>query len=107
MSVMVSIDTVFSCPFLSLQESYHAACAHVMEPIMDASRLLHPAKVWEDISHRLYSTFWSLSLYDLYLPAGRYEEEVNHAKQASREVENNNDMVSGNFLKESSWITMN
>lgn len=78
---------------LPLQESYHAACTHVMEPIMESSHLLHPAKVWEDISHRLYSTFWSLSLYDLYVPTGRYEDEINHAKQASRDVESNSDMV--------------
>lgn len=60
---------------------------------MESSRLLRPEKVWEDISHRLYSTFWSLSLYDLYVPTGRYEDEINHAKQASRDVENNCDMV--------------
>ena len=60
---------------------------------MEYSRLLHPAKVWEDINHRLYSTFWALSLYDLYVPTGRYESEISHAKQASRDVENNSDLV--------------
>lgn len=60
---------------------------------MEYSRLLHPAKVWEDINHRLYSTFWALSLYDLYVPTGRYEDEISHAKQASRDVENNSDLV--------------
>lgn len=60
---------------------------------MECSRLLRPEKVWEDISHRLYSTFWSLSLYDLHVPSGRYEDEMNHAKQASKDVENNSDMV--------------
>lgn len=64
-----------------------------MEPVIKSSQLLHPHKVWEDISHRLYATFWSLSLYDLYIPVARYEEEVNRAKQASRDVENSNDLV--------------
>lgn len=64
-----------------------------MEPIIASSQLLHVAKVWEDISHRLYATFWSLSLYDLYVPTTRYEEEVNRAKQASHDVENSSDMV--------------
>lgn len=62
---------------------------------MESSRLLHSSKVWEDISHRLYSIFWSLSLYDLYVPSGRYEDEISHAKQASRDAENNSDMVRG------------
>ena len=60
---------------------------------MESSRLLHLSKVWDDISHRLYSTFWSLSLYDLYVPSSRYDDEINHAKQASRDVESNSDMV--------------
>lgn len=60
---------------------------------MDSARLLHPSKIWEDISHRLYATFWSLSLYDLYVPTGRYDDEINHAKQASKDVENNSDLV--------------
>lgn len=80
-------------PSPPLQESYRAACTQVMEPIMESSRLLHSSKVWEDISHRLYSTFWSLSLYDLYVPSSRYDDEINHAKQASRDVEGNSDMV--------------
>ena len=77
------------------QESYHTACCRVMEPIMEYSRLLHPAKVWEDINHRLYSTFWALSLYDLYVPTGRYDDEISRAKQACRDIENNNDLVGG------------
>ena len=92
------LSTLSLSPLSTLQSSYHAACAHVMEPVMDSSRLLCPDKVWEDISHRLYATFWSLSLYDLYVPASRYEDEISRAKQASKDVENNSDLVKGLYL---------
>ena len=73
--------------------SYLASCQAVLEPLAETARLLHPARVWEDVSVRLYTTFWSLSLYDLYTPTGRYDDEINKAKQAIREIENNPDMV--------------
>lgn len=43
---------------------------------------------------RLYTIFWSLSLYDLYVPTQRYEDEINKAKAAIKELEESQDMVS-------------
>ena len=33
--------------------------------------------VWESISPSLYATFWTLSLYDIYIPRHHYEDQVN------------------------------
>ena len=76
-----------------LQNNYLLACQHVMESVVEAAKPLHPPKVWEDMSCKLYTTFWSLSLYDLYVPVSRYDEEVNKAKQAMQALED--DLVSG------------
>ena len=63
-----------------------------MESVVEAAKPLHSPKVWEDMSCKLYTTFWSLSLYDLYVPVSRYDEEVNKAKQAMQALED--DLVS-------------
>ena len=34
------------------------------------------ADVWESISPSLYATFWTLSLYDIYVPRDHYEDQV-------------------------------
>ena len=67
----------------------------MLNPVVEAARKLHPSRVWEDVSPRLYTTFWSLSLYDLYVPTARYEEEVRKAKEAIKELEEKMDMVWG------------
>ena len=62
--------------------------------MIEAVRQLHPPKVWEDLSINLYTTFWVLSTYDVYVPAGRYEEEIGKAKQAIKDLETSSDLVS-------------
>ena len=62
---------------------------------MDVVRLLHPARVWDDISVRLYTVFWSLSVYDLYVPKQRYDEEAKKAQQAIQQLEDNYELVRG------------
>ena len=86
------------CLPLPPQSSYHTAWYSVLDPIVDAARQLHTTKVWEDISPKLYTTFWGLSLYDLYVPTGRYEEEVRKAREAIKELEDKLDMVSSSEL---------
>ena len=61
---------------------------------MDAAKELHPTKVWDDINCRLFTTFWSLSLYDLYVPAKKYDDEISRAKQAIKDIDNDQDMAS-------------
>lgn len=65
----------------------------MLDPVVEAVRGLHPAKVWEDVSCRLYTTFWVLSTYDLYVPTGRYDEEIGRAKQAIKDLDSSSDMV--------------
>ena len=75
------------------QASYHAACQQVIDPLVEAARLLHSPKVWDDINCRLFTAFWSLSLYDLYVPAKRYEDEISRARQAIKDLDSDQDMV--------------
>jgi len=42
---------------------------------------LLPESVWESLSPELYVTFWSLSLYDIYVPKARYESEMQKIRQ--------------------------
>jgi len=42
----------------------------------------------------LYTTFWSLSLYDLYVPVSRYDEEINKLEQNIKALADNSDMAS-------------
>lgn len=60
---------------------------------MEAVKQLHPAKVWEDVSCHLYTTFWVMSTYDLHAPTGRYDEEIGRAKQAISDLETSCDLV--------------
>ena len=53
-----------------------------LQPILESTRVLYPEKVWNDISLKLYVTFWSLSLYDLQVPKERYESEIAKQKNA-------------------------
>ena len=47
-----------------------------MEPVTQAMRPLHPLKIWDDISPQFLTTFWSLTMYDLYVPSHIYEREI-------------------------------
>lgn len=62
------------------------ATAEIMNPIVDSVRPLHNSKVWEDISPQFLVTFWSLSMYDLQVPADTYMREINKLKQQSAAV---------------------
>ena len=47
----------------------HAEAAQlVMSPIIEAVIPHFPPKVWEDMSAQFCTTFWSLTMYDLYVP---------------------------------------
>ncbi len=78
---------------LSVQAHYRSACDEVLEPLMESMKQLHPAKVWEDLNCRLYTTFWVMSTYDLHAPTGRYDEEIGRAKQAISDLETSSDLV--------------
>lgn len=68
---------------LSKQQMYFEAVKEVMEPVITSVIPLHPAKVWEDISPQFLTTFWSLTMYDLFVPEETYLQVVNKTKQQS------------------------
>jgi len=42
---------------------------------------LYPSSVWAEISPSLFSTFWSLSLVDIYVPTDKYSAEIEKLKR--------------------------
>ncbi|XP_008192636.2 THO complex subunit 2 isoform X2 [Tribolium castaneum] len=64
-------------------QKYFEAVNEVMEPVHKSIIPLHPPKIWEDISPQFLSTFWSLTMYDLYVPDETYQQVVNKTRQQS------------------------
>ncbi|KAL7979484.1 hypothetical protein Chor_004642 [Crotalus horridus] len=77
---------------------YITSCELVMAPVHDAVISLHLPKVWDDISPQFYATFWSLTMYDLAVPRGSYEREVNKLKVQMKAIEDNPDMVFSDII---------
>lgn len=76
------------------QLKYVEAAAEVMGPIVEAVKPLYPIKIWEDISPQFLVSFWSLTLYDLYVPVDAYAKEIAKLKQSAAQVLESKDMVS-------------
>jgi len=55
---------------------YIRACEVVMKPVNEAVVSMHDATVWKDLSPSFYTTFWTLSLYDLQVPKQAYQRQV-------------------------------
>ncbi|VEN60685.1 unnamed protein product [Callosobruchus maculatus] len=64
-------------------QKYYEAVVEIMEPVHQSLVPLHPPRVWEDISPQFLATFWSLTMYDLYVPEETYQQVINKAKQQS------------------------
>ncbi|KAK3925484.1 THO complex subunit 2 [Frankliniella fusca] len=80
------------------QQKYVEAAAEVMGPIVESVKPLHPLKLWEDVSPQFLVTFWSLTMYDLYVPADAYQKEIAKLKaEAAKAVA---DMPSSKSKKE-------
>lgn len=62
------------------------ACQSVMAPVCDMIRGTQTDKVWQDISPQFYSTFWSLNLFDVQVPADAYDREILKLKQQVEEM---------------------
>lgn len=75
------------------QAKWAEAAQYVMAPVALSVRPLHPLKVWEDISPQFLVTFWSLSMYDLFVPADSYQREINKIKQQAIQAADSKDMV--------------
>jgi THO complex subunit 2 len=75
-----------------------------MTPVIDAIRPLHASKVWDDISPQFLTTFWSLTMYDLFVPDNVYEKEIAKLKAAPAKLDDNKDMNASRKKKEKERI---
>merc|ERR1712142_573771 len=83
------------------KQTKHAEAAQlVMEPVTGAVIPIYPPKVWEDISPQFCTTFWSLTMYDLYVPEKLYEKEIKKLKEAPAKLIDNKDLNSARRKKE-------
>ena len=83
------------------RQAKHAEAAQmVMEPVTTAVMPIYPAKVWEDISPQFFTTFWSLTMYDLHVPEAMYEKEILKLKEAPAKLINNKELNSTRRKKE-------
>ncbi|CAH3192277.1 unnamed protein product [Porites evermanni] len=81
-------------------QSYIDAVILVMEPVFQSARTIMAPKIWNSISPQLYVTFWALSMYDLYVPLERYEQELTKLKQQLTQLDDNKDMPVSKKKKE-------
>ncbi|XP_022903408.2 THO complex subunit 2 [Onthophagus taurus] len=65
------------------QQKYYDAVQDFMAPVHKSVIPLHLPKVWEDVSPQFLTTFWSLTMYDLYVPEETYQQAINKIKQQS------------------------
>ncbi|XP_072761881.1 THO complex subunit 2 isoform X1 [Anoplolepis gracilipes] len=87
------------------QLKYAEAAQTVMAPVAQSVRPLHPLKVWEDISPQFLVTFWSLSMYDLYVPVESYQREISKLKQLAAQTADSKDMNISKGKKEQERYT--
>ncbi|XP_008557478.1 THO complex subunit 2 isoform X2 [Microplitis demolitor] len=87
------------------QAKWAEAAQYVMAPVALSVRPLHPLKVWEDISPQFLVTFWSLSMYDLFVPADSYQREINKIKQQAIQAADSKDMNVSKGKKEQDRYT--
>ncbi|KAG5888387.1 hypothetical protein JTB14_035693 [Gonioctena quinquepunctata] len=64
-------------------QKYFEAITDIMDPVHKSLVPLHTPRVWEDISPQFLATFWSLTMYDLYVPEDVYQQVINKAKTQS------------------------
>ena len=51
--------------------------------------------MWQDISPHFYTSFWTMTMYDIATPKEAYEKEVNKLKTQIKQVDNNQELNSG------------
>ena len=55
--------------------------------------------VWQDISPHFYTSFWTMTMYDIATPKEAYDKEVNKLKTQIKQVDNNQELNSGTLEK--------
>nr|XP_002128581.1 THO complex subunit 2-like [Ciona intestinalis] len=68
-------------------QRYISASNAVVTPISSLVHSMHSDKIWLDISPRFYTTFWSLTLYDIEVPSSAYDREIMKLKQTIQGIE--------------------
>jgi len=80
------------------QEAYEKQFCEISDdvyrPIIESAMPLHPPRIWNNISPQLYTVFWSLSMYELYVPTERYEAEIHKLKSAFNNIDDNKELPS-------------
>ena len=72
----------------------------IMTPVAEQITPLHTDRVWKDMSIEFYLTFWSLNIYDLWVPSAAYEKQITTLKAQVAALEDNKELVSAKlFLK--------
>ncbi|XP_030748048.1 THO complex subunit 2 isoform X2 [Sitophilus oryzae] len=64
-------------------QKYYDAVQEIMQPVHSSLLPLHTPKTWEDITAQFLATFWSLTMYDLFVPEETYQQAINKVKQQS------------------------
>lgn len=84
----------------SKTQRYLESIEHVMQPVIDLAKSLHPPKIWEDMSPLFYTTFWTLSMSDCYVPNLAYEKQRANLKQKLNALDDNMELTSTKKKKE-------
>ncbi|KAI8560305.1 hypothetical protein RHMOL_Rhmol04G0245300 [Rhododendron molle] len=88
-----------SCPdTLKINMEFLQRCIIVVD-LLDTVSTMLPSKAWNSLSLELYSTFWGLTLYDLYVPRSRYESEISKQHAALKAMEELSDNSSSAIAK--------
>jgi len=83
------------------QAKHAEAASMIMGPLTQAVVPVYPAKIWDDISPQFLATFWSLTMYDLYVPEDLYTKKIKELKDAPSKLHENRDLNSSKRKKES------
>ncbi|XP_062113290.1 THO complex subunit 2 isoform X2 [Humulus lupulus] len=67
--------------------------------LLNTVKTMLPSKAWNSLSPDLYTTFWGLTLYDLYVPRNRYESEISKQHAALKALEEFSDNSSSAITK--------
>jgi THO complex subunit 2 len=84
----------------SKTQRYLEAIDIVMQPVIDLVRTLYPAKIWEDVSPLFYTTFWTLTMSDCFVPTNAYDKQRQSLKQKLIALDENVELTSTKKKKE-------
>ncbi|BFZ15044.1 hypothetical protein BsWGS_18083 [Bradybaena similaris] len=84
----------------SKTQCYIEASEEVMSPVVAAIQPVFSSKIWDDLTPQFYITFWSLSMYDLYVPTAAYDKQRQIQQNQINAIEDNRDMPASKKKKE-------